>query len=208
VNARQGHLFERRYRAILINSDEYLLELVRYIHLNPVRARLVDNPDHYRWSSHGAYRGGACPKWLTTDRVLQVFASSANKAQRRYRDFMQQQPLDGTLARLRAGLSGDDRILGDDSWAERALAKSAKQDIPQSLEELIGEVCRQHGVQSDALTEKARCRKMARLRAQIALRASEQGIATITEVARRFGRAHSGLVRAVNRLRDNRGQVQ
>ena len=47
-----GHLFERRYKAILVDTDEYLKELAAYIHLNPVRARMVKSPEKYKWSSH------------------------------------------------------------------------------------------------------------------------------------------------------------
>ena len=103
VNRRPGHLFERRYRAILINSDEYLLELVRYIHLNPVRAHMVEQPGNYHWSSHGAYSGGERPVWLTADRILQMFATTANKAHRRYRKYILQAPLEDTIALLRQG---------------------------------------------------------------------------------------------------------
>ncbi len=56
VNKRQGrvgHLFQGRYKAILVEAQSYLLELVRYIHLNPVRARLVEEPAAYRWSGIG-----------------------------------------------------------------------------------------------------------------------------------------------------------
>jgi hypothetical protein len=61
-----GHLFERRYRAKLVDADGYLLALVRYIHYNPVRAALVRDPGAYPWSSHGAYVGRAPPDWLVT----------------------------------------------------------------------------------------------------------------------------------------------
>ena len=64
---RTGHLFQGRFKAILVDQNNYLLELVRYIHLNPLRAKLVDNPDHYRWSSHISYRKGVDTSWLTTD---------------------------------------------------------------------------------------------------------------------------------------------
>ncbi len=60
VNVRQkriGHLFQGRYKAILVDADSYLAELVRYIHLNPVRARMVKTPDRYPWSGHRAYLG-------------------------------------------------------------------------------------------------------------------------------------------------------
>ena len=204
INHRPGHLFERRYRAILINSDEYLLELIRYIHLNPVRARMVEQPGNYCWSSHTAYGGGERPVWLTIDRILQMFAITGNTAHRRYIEYMLQEPQEGTTALLRQGRPGDDRILGNDDWAEGVLAAADGHVPERTLEQLIDEVCRQHGVHEAALAESSRCRKLARIRTEIALTASEQGIATITEVARRFSRAHSGLVRSVNRLRDDR----
>jgi len=62
-----GHLFERRHRAILIDADSYLLELIRYIHLNPVRARIVTDPADYPWSGHRAYLGLENTCWLTAD---------------------------------------------------------------------------------------------------------------------------------------------
>jgi len=54
---RSGHLFQGRYKAIVIDKDNYLLSLSRYIHLNPVRANIVDSPEQYRWSSYREYVG-------------------------------------------------------------------------------------------------------------------------------------------------------
>ena len=65
-----GHLFERRYRAILVDADSYLKSLVRYIHLNPVVAGMVAEPMAYRWSSHRDYLGRRTVPWLETDFVL------------------------------------------------------------------------------------------------------------------------------------------
>ncbi|HEX2138708.1 MAG TPA: transposase, partial [Woeseiaceae bacterium] len=65
-----GHLFERRYRARVITDVEYLLQAVRYIHLNPVEAGIVEDPAAYAWSSHRHYLSGAGPKWLLADAVL------------------------------------------------------------------------------------------------------------------------------------------
>src|SRR6187399_2766342 len=62
-----GHFFERRYHAKLVDADSYLLELIRYIHLNPVRGGLVESPSQYRWSSHHAYLGTRSEDWVTTD---------------------------------------------------------------------------------------------------------------------------------------------
>jgi REP-associated tyrosine transposase len=68
---RMGHLFQGRYKALLVDADSYLLELVRYIHLNPVRAGLVDEPSAYPWSGHWAYLGEEILPWLTTEWVLE-----------------------------------------------------------------------------------------------------------------------------------------
>ncbi len=71
---RMCHLFQGRFKAILIDADEHLLELIRYIHLNPVRAGLVKQVDDYVWSSHHAYMGKETLPWLTTDWVYGYFS--------------------------------------------------------------------------------------------------------------------------------------
>ena len=87
---RVGHVFQGRFKAILVQKDSYLLELVRYIVLNPVRAQMVRNAKQWRWSSYRATAGydesAAC---LTTEWVLAGFADTKNVAQQRYRDFIQ-----------------------------------------------------------------------------------------------------------------------
>jgi len=65
---RTGHLFQGRYKAILVEADEYAKELSRYIHLNPVRAGMVDNPEEYIWSSYRYYISNEkTPEWLKRD---------------------------------------------------------------------------------------------------------------------------------------------
>ena len=86
---RVGHVFQGRFKAILVQKDSYLLELVRYIVLNPVRAQMVRNAKEWRWSSYRATAGydesAAC---LTAEWVLAGFADTKNLAQQRYRDFI------------------------------------------------------------------------------------------------------------------------
>lgn len=77
---RSGHLFERPYRGKLVDVDSYLLQLIRYIHRNPVAARIIDNPEHYPWSSHRAYLGFRRPALLTTDWVLSLFDKNRGQA--------------------------------------------------------------------------------------------------------------------------------
>jgi putative transposase len=84
-----GHLFERRYRAKLIDVDEYFLTLLRYIHLNPVKARLVKDPADFPWSSHRAYLGTEQLSWLTTDFGLALFSKDIVQARVAYARFRQ-----------------------------------------------------------------------------------------------------------------------
>jgi putative transposase len=79
---RTGHLFQGRYKALMVDADAYLLELIRYIHLNPVRAGIVKGPEAYPWSGHRAYLGREEIPWLTTDWVLGQFSKKASLARK------------------------------------------------------------------------------------------------------------------------------
>jgi putative transposase len=102
---RAGHLFQGRYKAILIEADEYLTELSRYIHLNPVRVGIVEKPEQYQWSSYRSYAGHSNPpEWLRTGFILGCFASNFADAQGIYRTFVEdrigkefESPLKGTI---------------------------------------------------------------------------------------------------------------
>jgi putative transposase len=85
---RTGHLFQGRYKAIVIDAETYLLELIRYIHLNPVRAGIVADPADYRWSSHRAYLGKEVLPWLSTDWILSRYSPRKQSARRQYRNFI------------------------------------------------------------------------------------------------------------------------
>src|SRR5687767_4008502 len=83
-HARVGHLFQGRYKAFLVQEDRYLLALIRYIHLNPVAAGVVDHVSKYAWSSDRYYRDGSGPPWLDIDVALPTLASSRRLAVHRY----------------------------------------------------------------------------------------------------------------------------
>jgi hypothetical protein len=87
---RVGHLFQGRFKAILVEADEYAAELSRYIHLNPVRAGMAVKPEEYPWSSYHAYIGNtAAPEWLITDFILGSFAGSAANVRKKYQLFVE-----------------------------------------------------------------------------------------------------------------------
>lgn len=88
---RSGHLFQGRFKSILVEKDSHLLELARYVALNPVRARIVRSARDWRWSSYRA-TAGLCeaPPFLTTEWILSQFSLNRSKAQRAYRKFVRE----------------------------------------------------------------------------------------------------------------------
>jgi putative transposase len=85
-----GSIFRGRFKAILIDADSYLLEVTRYIHLNPVRANIVGTPEQYPWSSHNAYlEKPQSLSWLLRDEVLGRFGEKLNQSIKSYREFIQ-----------------------------------------------------------------------------------------------------------------------
>lgn len=86
---RAGHLFQGRYKAILVDADRYAGELSGYIHLNPVRAGIGSDPGDYQWSSFQYYTGNKkAPEWLKRDFILGYFAGNMKIAVKMYRDFV------------------------------------------------------------------------------------------------------------------------
>ncbi len=89
---RAGHLFQGRYKAILVEADEYKGELSGYIHLNPVRAAITGRPEEYQWSSYQYYIGKKkAPKWLTMDFLLGYFGKDKTARQKKYSEFVNAQ---------------------------------------------------------------------------------------------------------------------
>lgn len=87
---RAGHLFQGRYKAILVEADDYAAELSRYIHLNPVRAGMVLRHEEYPWSSYKAYVGNTSdPAWLKKDFILGYFGNRQKVARKNYRLFVE-----------------------------------------------------------------------------------------------------------------------
>jgi putative transposase len=111
-----GHLFQGRYKAILCEEDEFLLTLVRYIDLNPIRAKLVQKPDDYAYSGHREYCGTRVSEVLELDRVLNMLGGRAA-----YRRFVQEGLRDGHREEYYDVI--DQRFLGDEDFAEKLKVK-------------------------------------------------------------------------------------
>jgi REP element-mobilizing transposase RayT len=128
-HGRVGHLFQGRFKAVLVEKESYLLELARYVVLNPVRAGGVRTAKDWPWSSYRATAGlSPIPSFLTTDWILAQFARSREKAQREYRRFVST----GKGARLWEELRGQ-IYLGSEGFIQ-ALPKKAEElkEVPRA----------------------------------------------------------------------------
>jgi len=125
---RVGHLFQGRFKAILVDSDAYLLELARYVVLNPVRAGMVKKPADWAWSSYRASVGlEQAPAWLAEDGLLAMFAKRRSLAQQRYAQFVVEGiKSDSPWANLKGQV-----FLGDEQFVTRMQAhiQAGKDDV-------------------------------------------------------------------------------
>jgi putative transposase len=184
-----GHLFERRHYPILVDADEYLLALLRYIHLNPVAAKLVASAADYPWSSHHAYIGRRDEPWVTTDFALRMFHAERDPAVASYLRFLQEPQQEQSL--FDELNENDARILGSDDFMARLLGRAARPQSRTTLDELIAEACDRFSVSLDDLESSSRRRCVTSVRAWIAQQAIAQHIASVSDIARRLKRDES-----------------
>ncbi len=123
-----GHLFQGRYKAILCHKDAYLLSLVKYIHLNPIRARVVKAPEVYPWSSHRHYieRTDGKKGIVDTEPVLRMFSEDKGRARRAYRVYMGERE---SVRREEVYATVDQRVLGDERFVEEVVEKTGKREL-------------------------------------------------------------------------------
>jgi hypothetical protein len=150
-HGRSGHLFQNRYKSILCQEEPYFRELVRYIHLNPLRAKLVAELimlEKYPYSGHSAIIGKTQRDWQHVDYVLGFFGKKRSNARKAYRQFVKRGVLQGKRSELTGGglvrsaggwvalsalrgetarLKGDERILGDSNFVDAVLKAADEQ---------------------------------------------------------------------------------
>ncbi len=126
---RSGHLFQNRYKSIVCDRDSYLLELIRYIHLNPIRAGVVDNLESlaaYRWCGHRDLLDDSSAGQVSVEEVLSLFANKKQSARQKYLEFLSdgcEYNVVGTLSKggKLASMSLDPNLDSDDLFDERVL---------------------------------------------------------------------------------------
>lgn len=188
-HARVGHVFQGRYKAILVERDSYLLELARYVVLNPLRAQMVKRLEAWPWSSYLATCGqAAAPKWLQTDWILAQFGRRRSSAIAKYVSFVHE---GARLPSVWTQLQGQ-IYLGTETFVRKMQAhierKPALDEIPRA--------------QRRAITQPLADFKKRYERSEAMARAYRSGQYSMVEIARYFGVHYSTVSRAVSLLEE------
>jgi REP element-mobilizing transposase RayT len=197
---RSGHLFQGRYKAVLIDGDAYLLELVRYIHLNPVRAGMVSSPGAYPWSGHKAYCGQETLPWLTTDVTLAMLSARRNTAIRAYVAFVNDGIGTGRRGEFHGEKADDSRFLGGDEFVSNLVGAGAKLPDKISVADILAVVCDRYGVAPEMLAQPGKQRALSHARGMAAWIVQDLPSCSLTELSRCTGRDLSSLSAAAQRL--------
>lgn len=198
-HSRVGHVFQSRYRASLCEKDSYLLELIRYIHLNPVRAGLVDSPRDWRWSSHRTYMGDNEYPMLSVEPMLEMFGKRRSSARRAFEKFVYD-GIGNTPPEILEEFERekDGNVLGSGSFHQKArraaaLPKRRHVDLPQTrrrIDDLLQEVARKHGIASSAISGASQSSQISEARVDFFFAALEAGWKQ-SEIARTLKRTDS-----------------
>lgn len=201
-----GHLFQGRYKDILCDRDAYLQELVRYIHLNPVRSKIASDPGDYLWSSHRDYLNSRTVKvaaMVQSEWILNQFGPNPAEARRKYAAFV----LDGVASGHRDDFYDvkEQRFLGDSPFVER-INRNLDLDPPRTikvdLNAIETAVSRRYKHAVDLLYSRTKDHRGSFARAVVAYLGQELGTIKLNEVARRYGRDQVTLSLGVKRLRE------
>jgi REP element-mobilizing transposase RayT len=203
-----GHLFQGRYKAILCDRDNYLLELVRYIHLNPVRAGLSKQVDGYRWSSHSNYLSGDDKGGVSVSAVLEPFGKRRGEAIRQYRQFITEGLGDGHREEYYKVI--DQRFLGDEEFVEEVRGKLEEPEmrypVDIELRDIAKLVCDGFGIRTERVYLREKSREVSQLRWIIGKLACEEGGYRLVEVAGFFGREAGVMSRRLRLLQERLAQ--
>lgn len=222
---RSGHLFQNRYKSVVCEEEPYLLELVRYIHLNPLRSGLVKDLgelERYSWCGHGFLMGRDKVSWQKSEEVLGYFSEKLRKARLGYRRFM----VDGIDQGRRPDLTGggfmrrmkgnekvqdkqrfpekelsDPRILGSGDFVERVLGQNQRETkVPRfTWEELVDRVAKWAGIAPFALCSGSKRPAIAEARSLLSYIAVRQKRMRTTEVAQLLNVSQSAISKLVLR---------
>jgi len=215
---RSGHLFQNRYKSIVCEEDAYLLELVRYIHLNPLRAKIVEDLtalERYPWSGHMVIIGKQSLEGQVVDEILAHFAKGKREATRQYKLFV----ADGVALGKRNELGGgrrltrefldelsdepyDERVLGDGAFVEELRQRrELESKFPRSMEikDIVATVCRYFAIEPADLKHNSRAANIVDARSVICYLAVRQVGHSGVEVGKQVNLLRAGVSVAASR---------
>jgi len=155
-----GQLFRGRYKSIIVDGDSYLLELLRYIHRNPLEAGIVDKLNKYTWSSHKGYLSVAKKwDWLHKNYVLSLFSKNKAESIRKYKQFVSKETLEEINQIF--GRRKLPTIIGRKSFVDKIkdkfFANKSHEEVPESrflapdVDTIISEVCKYYKISTNDL---------------------------------------------------------
>ena len=199
---RSGHLFQGRYKAILVEADEYAMELSRYVHLNPVRAGIVKTPEEYKWSSFRYYiSDGKAPKWLKRDFILSYFNGKPTSAMKKYRDFvytLMDKEYESPLAKLQHSL-----ILGSSEFVAEIKDRFIRCKEPERDLPILREMIDRPGIETIEQAVDSRIKNDANLARQVKMCLCHRYSGKkLSEIGARFDVSESAVTQASRRMRD------
>jgi REP element-mobilizing transposase RayT len=198
---KSGHVFQGRFKAVMVDADEYLLELAAYIQLNPVRARMTDQPGDYQWSSHRAYLGKESLPWLQTDFMLSLLSPNETQARAKFAAFVAERIMDGRRDEFHGEKSADSRIFGDDKFVDLVLITAeALPERKPGVSEVVAAVKKIYGISAEQLRSQGRERLLCEARGLAAWATLEISSGTLVELASLLQRNSSTLTCAVRRM--------
>jgi putative transposase len=200
-----GHLFEGRYKAIICQKDEYLLELIRYIHLNPVRAGMVKSPEQYHHSGHNAYLQGKTTEIIDPAAALRLLGGKQG-----YRRFVHDGLKEGHKEEYYA--VEDQRFLGAEGFGKKMAKREPKQNSKarkrKSIEAVVKGLGRELNVGISELRGPSRSWILSKARTIIEYVLARRLGYTLKEVAAYFGRDIATVATLLGRLEERMAQDQ
>jgi REP element-mobilizing transposase RayT len=196
---RKGPVFHSPYRAELLSGDQYLLDLVHYIHLLPLKSGVVQDLVDYSWSSHGTYIGRSKPRFLSMDRVLALLSRRDDQPLSAYQTLLATPEHPRIVARLNAGTLSGPRVIGDERIVRLRIRASAPSQPATSLDEIVDAVAFRLHLPREQLYLPTRRRIATVARALVAAYAIHAGVATLTDMARHFRRGPSTIRVGIDR---------
>lgn len=159
---RSGHLFQGRYKSIVVDKDSYLLELSRYLHLNPVRAHMVQKPEEYPYSSYKSFTSGNSESIVTVVTVLGMLSKSEQRAREGYRNFIEsalgEEP-ESPMKKVYGGM-----LLGSEGFIRDVLSRLESDQLEKAevshrkalhavtgVQDVIEAICGHYGITLDAM---------------------------------------------------------